>query len=90
MDHAVLAGLLVAGLAALGTIGNEASHGGLSEAMGLGHHHLADYGGYHCASHDGPHADDHLRHMHGDHPMRHDDCPGGSGMHHMDGGMGHG
>lgn len=45
MDPALLAGLIVAGVAPPGTIGNEASHGGLAETMGLGHRHLADYGG---------------------------------------------
>lgn len=60
---------------------NEATHGGVSEMMGLGHHHMADYGGYHCASHDGTHGHHHVEHMHNETRTAHEDCPGGSGMH---------
>lgn len=43
---------------------NEWSHGGVSEAFGLGHHHLLDWGGAPCGHHDkehdaGHHADAH-------------------------------
>jgi hypothetical protein len=61
---------------------NEWTHGAVSEAAGLGHHHAFDVGGYHCASHDDPaHAAMHRSHMHGEAPAPHDDCPGGSAMH---------
>ena len=80
----VIAALAVGGLAAMGTMINEGTHGEIAEMMGLGHHHMTDYGGYHCASHTGEHGADHMEHMHGDHPMDHDDCPGGADMHHMD------
>jgi hypothetical protein len=79
----VIAALAIGGLAALGTLVNEGTHGGLAETMGMGHHHLSDYGGYHCASHEGPDGGMHMEHMHGDHPMDHEDCPGGAGMHSM-------
>jgi len=35
---------------------NEWSHGGVSEAMGLGHHHMLDYAQMHC-SHAAMHMD---------------------------------
>ena len=35
-------------------LANEWSHGGLAEATGLGHRHMLDHGGYHCADHDDP------------------------------------
>ena len=79
----LIACLAVGGLAAMGTMVNEGTHGGLAEMMGLGHHHMADYGGYHCASHDGEDGAEHMEHMHGEHPMDHSDCPGGSDMHDM-------
>ena len=45
---------------------NEVTHGSVAETMGFGHHHLADYGGYHCAGHDdAAHAELHYEHMHG-------------------------
>lgn len=69
-----------------GFFGNEWTHGGLSETWGLGHHHMFDYGGYHCTSHnDTVHPQHHYEHMHanGSRPHRH--CPGSLGMH--DGGM---
>lgn len=49
------------------TVGaNEASHGEVAEMMGFGHHHMADYGGYHCSGHNGStHAGQHAEHMHG-------------------------
>jgi hypothetical protein len=82
----ILAGLFMAGFA-----GNEATHGGFAEAMGMGHRHMLDNGGYHCVDHDDPeHGPHHMEHMHGDEPMRHEMCPGGAGMHRhngMGGGM---
>lgn len=66
-----------------GFVANEWSHGGLSEATGAGHHHMLDYGGYHCAAHDDPaQGEMHMAHMHqADMPMPHDACPGGDSMH---------
>lgn len=66
----VALGGLVLPLAVAATFGggflmNEWSHGGMAEAMGLGHHHMLDYGGVHClppddgarlAAHMDPHA----------------------------------
>ena len=60
---------------------NEWSHGGLSEAVGLGHHHMLDYSGVHCAAHGGDQAMAHAAHMHGAAPVAHDACPGGAAMH---------
>jgi hypothetical protein len=37
---------------------NEWSHGGLSETMGMGHHHMLDYGRQHCTD-----ASGHVVHM---------------------------
>lgn len=62
---------------------NEASHGGMAEAMGLGHRHMTDVGGYHCASHAGEHGAHHVAHMHNETRAAHDGCPGGSAMHDM-------
>lgn len=74
---------LALGLAALlgaGFAGNEVSHGAMAEAMGLGHHHMMDYDGAHCASLDGPMAAQHVGHMHGgDWNATHAGC---GGMHH--------
>lgn len=67
-------------------LANEWSHGAVSEAIGFGHHHLLDTGGYHCVSHaDANQAARHQAHMHAnatngsDHP--HANCPGGASMH---------
>ena len=49
MDALVALPLALALLAGGGFIVNEWSHGGLSEAAGLGHHHLADDDAWHCA-----------------------------------------
>jgi hypothetical protein len=84
MHAAVLAALVVSGVAGLGTMANEATHGGVSEMMGMGHHHMTDMGGYHCASHVGEHGSQHMDHMHDETHMAHDNCPGGSDMHDMD------
>lgn len=66
-----------------GFLANEWSHGGLSEAMGMGHNHMLDFGDYHCADHNDPQQGAmHMAHMHqADAPMPHDGCPGGSDMH---------
>ena len=95
MSTAIMAGLVVAGVAGVGMMANEATHGGVAEMMGLGHNHMADYGGYHCASHDGSHGQHHMTHMHDETHAGHAGCPGGSQMHDMDhpmmpGGMMHG
>lgn len=84
LKTSLLAALGVGGIAAMGTMVNEGTHGDVAEMMGFGHHHMADYGGYHCASHMGEEGDEHFRHMHEDHETRHDDCPGGGDMHDMD------
>lgn len=91
--HASLAApLVLAALLGAATVSNEWSHGAMSEAMGFGHHHLLDAGGYHCVSHDDAALGAaHVAHMHGNasagavHP--HMNCPGGAGMH---GGHDHG
>lgn len=67
---------------------NEWSHGAMAESIGVGHHHMFDFGGLHCVSHtDEVRGDAHLEHMHGSSPMPHAHCPGGSGMHEGRGGM---
>lgn len=85
LQPAMMAALLVSGVAGIGMMANEASHGQMAELMGLGHNHMADYGGYHCAAHDGEQAALHAAHMHngtGNGTMvGHSDCPGGAGMH---------
>ncbi len=81
MSAGMMAGLVVAGMAGAGFMANEATHGAMAEAMGLGHNHMADYGGYHCAAHDGAHGAHHAEHMHNATSMPHGSCPGGSGMH---------
>lgn len=75
---------------------NEWTHGGVAEGVGVGHHHLADYGGYHCAPHDdATRAALHRAHMHGNATMTdeagvtmmgdatraHAACPGGAAEH---------
>lgn len=93
MSASMMGALIVSGLAGMGVMANEASHGGMAQAMGLGHHHLTDVGGYHCASHTGPDGATHMEHMHNETMMQHGNCPGGSGMHRMGGmqeGMGNG
>lgn len=80
---------MVAGACAMLLVGvgaNEANHGALSEWMGLGHHHLTDHGGVHCASPGEPDWDRHVEHVHhGGQNGTHDHCDGA----HMDdhGGM---
>lgn len=68
------AALAVAGLLALLFVVNELGHGAVAETVGLGHHHMLDYGGYHCAGHDTPDGARHMQHMHGNHT--HAPCPG--------------
>jgi hypothetical protein len=77
-----LAGVLFAGFAV-----NEMSHGAMAEMMGLGHRHMLDHGGYHCAEPTSEHWERHQSHMH-----RHDgDAPYAThcGVHHMTEGHGH-
>lgn len=90
MIHPLLVPLGLAGLMTAGFAVNEWSHGGMAQTMGLGHHHMTDYGGYHCAMHDdADHAAHHLAHMHGNNTtMPHDGCPGGPAMHGAHGGQG--
>ena len=76
-----MAALVVSGMAGAGMMANEASHGGVAEAMGLGHHHMADVGGYHCASHTGEHGPHHVQHMHNETRAAHAACAGGAAMH---------
>ena len=87
INYALGTPLILALALGSGFLANEWSHGGLSEATGAGHHHLLDYGGYHCASHDDSEQGQmHMAHMHqANASMPHDGCPGGTGMH---GGMG--
>lgn len=72
-----------------GFLANEWSHGGLSEALGMGHRHALDFGGYHCAPHDDSERGRmHVEHMHQEgSPMPHDECAGGSAMHESRGNM---
>src|SRR5687768_15667349 len=63
----LVAALAVAGIAGMGAMVNEGTHGEIAEMMGFGHHHMADYGGYHCASHMGENGNEHFQHMHEDH-----------------------
>lgn len=91
----MMAALVVSGVAGAGFMANEMTHGGMAETMGMGHHHLADYGGYHCASHDGSEGMHHMEHMHGENFTAHSGCNGGAPMHGdrmggMQGGMMHG
>lgn len=68
-------GLLLAGFGA-----NEVTHGGVSEAMGLDHNHMLDYGDYHCADPgDTEHWDEHVEHVHGGQNTTddHDHCGAG-------------
>jgi hypothetical protein len=44
----VMIPLIISMVAGGGFIVNEWSHGGLSEGMGMGHHHLLDHGRGHC------------------------------------------
>lgn len=93
---AVLVPLALTGMLGTAFAANEWTHGGMSEAMGLGHRHMMDYGAYHCVDHaDAMHAAMHLQHMHGNVTMRdaqgnmmfgnatmpHMACAGGAGMH---------
>lgn len=72
--------LIAAGIMMGGFGANEASHGSLAEGMGLGHHHMSDYGGYHCAGPDDAHWGQHVDHMHDGATESQDHC----GRHHMD------
>ena len=68
---AIAAGVMMTGFAA-----NEMSHGGFAESMGMGHHHMMDYGGYHCTGpEDTENWQDHVNHMHGKGAGEH--CRGG-------------
>lgn len=85
---ALASALLMTGFAA-----NEATHGGFAESMGLGHHHMTDHGGYHCAGPDDAAWQDHVAHMHGNDTTPHDHCgadhmsgPHHNGTRHHDGG----
>jgi hypothetical protein len=65
-----------------GFLVNEWSHGSLAETTGLGHHHMLDHGGHHCAAHDdAERAAYHVAHMHGSEPVAHAACTGGPAMH---------
>lgn len=93
MAASMMGALILSGMAGFGVTANEASHGAMAEGMGLGHQHMTDVGGYHCASHQGSQAAMHQQHMHNETQMQHGSCPGGSGMHRMagaQGGMGSG
>lgn len=58
--------VVAAAILATGFAANEMSHGAVAETMGVGHHHMLDYGGYHCAGvEDAEHWDHHVEHMHG-------------------------
>lgn len=73
----------IAGALAAGFAGNEMAHGGMAEAMGLGHRHMMDYDGAHCAAMDGAMGAQHLQHMHrGDPSASHMGC--GARHHQMD------
>ncbi|MGQ0536630.1 MAG: hypothetical protein ACT4PT_11220 [Methanobacteriota archaeon] len=82
MDASLLVPLALAGLAGAGFVVNEWSHGAMAESGGLGHRHLLDHGGYHCATHDGARGTEHVAHMHGNTTaVPHEACPGGAAMH---------
>lgn len=87
MQAAMLGALIVSGVAGIGMMTNEATHGGVAEMMGLGHHHMTDVGGYHCASHAGEHGAHHVDHMHNETHSSHSRCQGGGSMHGDMGGM---
>ena len=76
----VMAGVLL-GVSGIGVLANETTHGGFVDTIGLGHHHLADYGGYHCTSHRGDLGERHIQHMHNETLSQHNACPGGATMH---------
>lgn len=71
--------MAVSGLMLAGVGANEMTHGGVAEGTGLGHQHMADYGGYHCADPEDMDWERHQEHMHADGQTAH--CGDG----HMDG-----
>ena len=75
--------LLIASTFGGGFLVNEWSHGALSETVGLGHHHMLDYGGYHCSAYNATAYGDH--HMMGRPPQdlegQASGCAGYGGMH---------
>jgi hypothetical protein len=77
---AIASAVMMTGFAA-----NEMSHGGFADAMGMGHQHMADWGGYHCAGPDDAHWADHVEHMHGNSTGFEDHCS----HRHMDADRGH-
>ena len=82
MNASLLIPLVVAGLSGGGFVVNEWSHGEMAEAMGLGHHHMLDYDGVHCAAHNNAtQGQMHAAHMHGNSSVPHDGCAGGAAMH---------
>lgn len=83
MQTGMMAALIVSGVAGTGMMANEATHGGMSEMMGMGHNHMSDVGGYHCASHNGGQGSQHMQHMHNQTMAAHGSCPGGASMHDM-------
>jgi hypothetical protein len=87
MANPVLLPLALAAIFGAFFVGNEWSHGGFAEAMGLGHRHLFDHGGHHCASHDDAAVGaKHMEHMHdGNRTVTHGLCPGGARMHERNG-----
>lgn len=66
-------------------VGNEVTHGWVSESAGVGHHHALDHGGIHCVAHDDPDAGGaHVEHVHGSGLRTHEEaehleCPGEHG-----------
>jgi hypothetical protein len=84
---AIAAGMMMTGFAA-----NEMTHGGMAESMGMGHQHMLDHGGYHCAEPGSAHWENHEAHMHDGNMTDH--CGGGhmgmNGHPGMGSGMGHG
>lgn len=65
LSATMIAAITLSGILGAGFMANEATHGGMAEAMGMGHQHMFDYGGQHCtdASHRGEHMD--MQHMEG-------------------------
>jgi len=68
---------IVAGVTMTGFAANEMSHGAMAEALGMGHHHMTDQGGYHCAGPSDAQWAQHVSHMHGNSTAFGDHCSNG-------------
>lgn len=82
--------ILMSGVLMTGFAANEFSQGDLAEGLGFGHHHMLDWGGYHCAEPGDEAWEQHEEHMHNGTHANEEHCGAPhmqDGWHHGHGGM---